>query len=75
MNTGKVIRRLRQRQNVTQAKLAEICDLSTNCVNQFENRDGGRVDTFNKLLRGLGYELVIMKVHKTPKEVTKDCQW
>ena len=75
MNTGKIIRKLRMQKNMTQARLAEICDLSTNCVNQYENRTNGRVDTFNKLLHGLGYELVIMKIHKNPKEVNRDCQW
>ena len=75
MDTGKIIRELRKKQNMTQARLAEKSGLSTNSVNQYENRDKGRVDTFNKLLHGLGYELVIMKIHKTPKEVRRDCQW
>lgn len=75
INTGKVIRQLRKKQGMTQSQLAEKAYLSTTAVGQFEKRDGGLVETFNKLLKALGYELVIMKIHPTPKGVKKDCQW
>lgn len=59
MELGKLIKRLRTERGITQAELAEYSEVSFATINKIENEKGGvKIETINKVLDVLGYELV-----------------
>lgn len=59
MEIGKLIKKLRIERAITQAELAAYAEVSFATINKIENERGGvKIETINKVLDVLGYELV-----------------
>lgn len=59
MEIGKLIKKLRTERGITQAELAAYAEVSFATINKIENEKGGvKIETINKVLDVLGYELV-----------------
>lgn len=59
MNFGKLIKKLRLERGITQNDLAQYANVTFATINKIENEKGGvKLETLNKILDVLGYELV-----------------
>lgn len=60
MQTHEMLRYLRKKERITQNELAERCGILQPNIARFE-RDGGSLETAEKIANALGYELFIKK--------------
>lgn len=57
-----IIKKLREEQGLTQKELAERAGVSTSFISRFEKKERvGTLESIEKLLGALGYEIMIMK--------------
>ena len=62
VDMGQVIKQLRQDKNWTVAKLARVAGVSRNLIYYIESTVKGTLESYDKILRALGYEFEVMPI-------------
>ena len=62
VDMGQVIKQLRQDKNWTVAKLARVAGVSRNLIYYIESTGKGTLESYDKILRALGYEFEVMPI-------------
>ena len=67
-----IISELRMERGMTQADLAEICNVSVNTIGKIESGlTIGNFDTVDKIIKALGHEIEIIKVENGEETICK----
>ena len=63
-NAAMTIRTIMENEDISQTKLASLCDINRQAVQQSLNRKSGdmRMSTFTKMIRAMGYVLQAVKI-------------
>lgn len=72
VNIPKIIKEIRDKRNLSQARLAQKLELSSKTINAYEaGRIKPSLDVFLKILNVGGYSLTLIEdIYKTPKELS-----
>lgn len=55
------LKAVREYKNISQDKLADMCEVERKCICRFEKEAVGRIDTLIRIVDALGYQIKIEK--------------